>query len=154
MGLSPAFWVAVSFFVFIAFAWRFVRTAFLNAINNYRNSISSSLSDLYLRRDDSAYFLEKSHQELEDSNLNGFVLNAHKIAKEILEKSQKTVEKIQNSMGSDVAKSVSSIQSFLEAKMAYQVTDATSNVVKLYLQHNQVQFNQVAVKSVLNVLSK
>ena len=98
--------------------------------------------------------MEKSHQELEDSNLNGFVLNAHKIAKEILEKSQKTVEKIQNSMGSDVAKSVSSIQSFLEAKMAYQVTDATSNVVKLYLQHNQVQFNQVAVKSVLNVLSK
>lgn len=153
MSLSPAFWVAVSFFVFVIIAWRFVRSAFLNAINNYRNSISSSLNELYFRRDESQYFLEKSQQELEDSNLNGFVLNAHKIAKDILEKSQKTVEETQNSVGGNIEKSVSSIQSFLESKMISQVTNATAVVVQAYLQQNQEEFTKVSVKSIVNALS-
>lgn len=87
MNYSPAFWVAVSFLIFILFAWNFIRRAFLSVINNYRNGISSTFGELGAQKDESFTILDNSQKELSESNLNGLVLNAHKVAKEILDDS-------------------------------------------------------------------
>lgn len=154
MGFSPSFWVAVSFFIFVIVAWRFIRKAFLNTIHNYRNSVSSALNDLYARKAESEALVEKSHQELEDSNLNGFVLNAHKVAKDISERSKARVDEIKNATTEGVQKSALSVQDFLRKKIASEISEATSVLVKTYLNHHQAKFNEIAARNILEVLSK
>ena len=147
MSFSPTFWVAVSFFIFIVFAWSFLRSAFLNVINKYRNEISSSLNNLYIQKDESKNLLEKSNQELSESNLNNYILNAHKVAKNILDASKERVAVLQHSMSQEINVSAMSVEQFLAKKTQEQILSQVSELVELYLVRNPLQFNSIAVKN-------
>ena len=147
MSFSPTFWVAVSFFIFIVFAWSFIRSAFLNIINKYRNDISSSLNNLYIQKDESKTLLEKSNQELSESNLNNYILNAHKVAKNILDASKERIAILQHSMSQEINVSAMSVEQFLAKKTQEQILSQVSELVELYLLGNPLQFDKIAVKN-------
>ena len=147
MSFSPTFWVAVSFFIFIIFAWSFLRSAFLNIINKYRNDISSSLNNLYIQKDESKTLLEKSKQELSESNLNNYILNAHKVAKNILDTSKERIAILQHSMSQEINVSAMSVEQFLAKKTQEQILLQVSELVELYLLRNPLQFDKIAVKN-------
>ena len=154
MSFSPTFWVAVSFFIFIVFAWSFLRNAFLNIINKYRNEISSSLSNLYIQKDESKTLLEKSNQELSESSFNSYVLNAHKVAKNILDASKEKIAILQHSMNQEINVSAMSVEQFLAKKTQEQILLQASELVELYLLSNPLQFNKIAVKNAIIALKQ
>jgi F0F1-type ATP synthase membrane subunit b/b' len=154
ISLSPTFWVAVSFFIFIVFAWSFLRSAFLNVINKYRNEISSSLGNLYMQKDESRTILERSNQELSDSSFNSYVLNAHKVAKNILDASKERIAILQHSMNQEINVSAMNVEQFLAKKTQEQILSQVSELVELYLSRNPLQFDQIAVKNVIIALKQ
>jgi F0F1-type ATP synthase membrane subunit b/b' len=154
MHYSQAFWVAVSFLIFIIFVWSFIRKAFLSSIKNYRNEISSELTNLLVQRSESENNLQQSITQLNEANLNNRALNAHKIAKNILEQSKNNVQKIKSHTATDVTYAAESTKVFLQTKARQEILSKASRVLSIYLHQHSGEFMSVAVKYAIDTLKK
>ena len=146
MEISPTFWVAFSFFVFIALAWNTLRSSFLNAIHNYKTSIASNLSDIYAQKNNSEELLEQSNKELADSISNSYVLNAHKVAKSISEASKEKVAYIHRTVNADMKASMSGLEVFFQEKTKKRILELSSKLVETYIHAHKSEFNAIALQ--------
>jgi len=145
MEITPTFWVAFSFFVFIALAWNTLRSSFLNSIHSYKTSIASNLSDIYAQKNNSEELLEQSNKELADSISNSYVLNAHKVAKNIAEASKEKVAYIRRTVNSDMKASMSGLEAFFQEKTKKRILELSSKLVESYIHAHKSEFNTIAL---------
>lgn len=150
--LTPTFWVAVSFFIFIILAWKHLRAAFLNIINAYRNSISATILNIENQKEQSAQTLENSEKELLNTKSNDAILNAHKLAKEILVKSEVNVKKIQTTGMENANSATEAFKSSMLEKAKRQILQKTAIIVEAYISKNQKQFNKISIEKVNQTL--
>ncbi len=153
MEISPTFWVAFSFFVFIALAWNTLRSSFLNAMHAYKTDIASNLSDIYAQKNNSEEYLEQSQKELADSISNSYVLNAHKVAKSIAETSKEKVAYIRRTVNSDMKASMSGLEIFFKEKTKKRILELSSKVVQKYINAHKSEFNTIAVQKTKETFS-
>ena len=153
MEISPTFWVAFSFFVFIALAWNTLRSSFLNAIHAYKTDIASNLSDIYAQKTNSEEYLEQSQKELADSISNSYVLNAHKVAKSISEASKEKVAYIRRTVNADMKASMSGLEIFFQEKTKKRILDLSSKVVEQYINAHKSEFNKLAMQKTKETFS-
>lgn len=153
MEISPTFWVAFSFFVFIALAWNTLRSSFLNAIHNYKTSIASNLSDIYAQKNNSEELLEQSNKELADSISNSYVLNAHKVAKSISEASKEKVAYIHRTVNADMKASMSGLEVFFQEKTKKRILELSSKLVESYIHAHKSEFNTIALQKTKETFS-
>ncbi len=153
MEISPTFWVAFSFFVFIALAWNTLRSSFLNAIHTYKTSISSHLSDVYAQKNNSEELLEQSNKELADSISNSYVLNAHKVAKNIAEASKEKVAYIRRTVNADMKASMSGLEAFFQEKTKKRILEFSSKLVENYIHAHKSEFNTIALQKTKETFS-
>jgi F0F1-type ATP synthase membrane subunit b/b' len=153
MEISPTFWVAFSFFVFIALSWNTLRSSFLNAIHAYKTDIASNLSDIYAQKNNSEEYLEQSQKELADSISNSYVLNAHKVAKSIAEASKEKVAYIRRTVNSDMKASMSGLEIFFQEKTKKRILELSSKVVEQYINAHKSEFNALSIKKIKETFS-
>ena len=151
---SPSFWVAISFFIFILLAWNVIRKAFLNIINEYRNSISSSFGEMLARKEESQHLLQKSIEKLDESNTNHYILNAHKAAKQILDSSKAKIALLKQHIHSDAGFAIKAFEGFVYGKMKQSIVEKSSLVVEQYIEKNEEEFSKIAIKKTLQSFSK
>lgn len=149
---SPSFFVGVSFLIFFTFSWKIVKKTFLNAIDNYRNSIVTMLNDVNEKRRQSIEILDKSQKELSDANLNDYVLNAHKVAKDIMDSSAIKIKEIETSVV--VSNTALSVKSNIESKIKNDILLKTSLIVEKYIECHKNDFNAIAMKQIFSTLKK
>ena len=151
MEISPTFWVGFSFFIFVILAWNTLRKTFLNIIHNYKTAIASNLSDVYSARVESEETLEKSSKELSESNSNSYILNAHKVAKTIIDASKERVHHIKTNVNKDLKASASGLELFLQKKSKNYIIDLSSQVIEEYIYNHKEEFNKIAIQKVKEV---
>jgi F0F1-type ATP synthase membrane subunit b/b' len=145
MHYSPSFWVAVSFFIFVCSSWYFVRKAFLNIINQYRNSISTALGEILAQKEESHENLELSIEKLNDSNSNYYVLNAHKTAQSIMSASEAKLALLKKHIHSDGTAAIKAFEEFIYKKMKAGILEQSSSVFEQYVTHHSEEFNNIAI---------
>lgn len=146
MEISPTFWVGFSFFVFVILAWNVIRKSFLSIIHNYKTSIASNLSDIYSSKAESEEILETSIKELAESNSNSYILNAHKVAKTIIDSSKKRIHHIKTNVNKDLKASASGLELFLQKKAKNYIIDISYRVIEEYIYNHKEEFNKIAVQ--------
>jgi F0F1-type ATP synthase membrane subunit b/b' len=146
MEISPTFWVGFSFFVFVILAWNVIRKSFLSIIHNYKTSIASNLSEIYSKKFESEEILEKSTKELAESNSNSYILNAHKVAKTIIDSSKERIHHIKTNVNKDLKASASGLELFLQKKAKNYIIDISSRVIEEYIYNHKEEFNKIAVQ--------
>jgi len=153
LEISPTFWVAFSFFVFIIIVWSTLRSSFLTIIHNYKISISSYLNDIYSEKTISEELLERSNKELSEASSNIYVLNAHKVAKTISEASKERITYIRRTINNGMKNSIDGLEIFLENKTKNHILSISSKIVEEYIFSHKEEFNKIATKRIKEVFT-
>lgn len=129
------FWVAVSFIVFLYFAYRPVKKAIINSLDSKINDIKDKLAQTEKVRAEAKLLLEEIQKEIEKfEDYKEEIINKAKISTENLVKKRTKEMELALSRKSDSASQlIENEKSRISEELRNEFTDTVINIVKNYL---------------------
>ncbi|MFK7968634.1 MAG: ATP F0F1 synthase subunit B [Rickettsiaceae bacterium] len=144
------FWVAVSFIVFLYFAYKPVKKAILNSLDSKINDIKEKLAQTEKIKAESKLLLEEIQQEMEKfEEYKEKIINKAKVSTErLIEKKTKEMEIALDRKSKSSNQFIEHEKSKISEELRNEFTDTVINTVKNYLAESKN--NSISDEEIIN----
>jgi F-type H+-transporting ATPase subunit b len=148
--LDENFWVAVSFIVFLYFAYKPVKKAILNSLDSKINDIKEKLTQTEKVKAEAKLLLEEIQREMEKfEEYKEQIINKAKASTErLIEKRTKELEIALDRKSKSANQLIENEKSKISEELKNEFTDTVINIVKNYLVESKN--NSISDEEIIN----
>lgn len=148
--LDENFWVAVSFIVFLYFAYKPVKKAILNSLDSKINDIKEKLTQTEKVKAEAKLLLEEIQREMEKfEEYKEQIINKAKTSTErLIEKRTKELEIALDRKSKSANQLIENEKSKISEELKNEFTDTVINIVKNYLVESKN--NSISDEEIIN----
>ncbi len=144
------FWIAVSFVIFLYFAYKPIKKAIINSLDAKINEIKEKLSQTEKIKAETKLLLEATQKEIENfEEYKNQIINKAKISTEkLIEKRTKKMEIALTRKSEDAIRLIENEKSKISKQLRGEFTDTVINLVRSYLVKSKN--NSVSDEEIIN----
>ena len=144
------FWIAVSFVIFLYFAYKTIKKAIINSLDAKINEIKEKLAQTEKIKAETKLLLEATQKEMENfEEYKHQIINKAKISTEkLIEKRTKEMEIALTRKSEDDIKIIENEKSKISQQLRDEFTDTVINLVRSYLAKSKN--NSVSDEEIIN----